>query len=53
MERFKEAGVTLIALSYDAPDALEAFAEWAGISPFPCCRTPTVRSSATSASSTR
>jgi len=24
MERFEEAGMTLIALSYDEPDALEA-----------------------------
>jgi len=27
MEQIEEAGVTLIALSYDEPDALAAFAE--------------------------
>ena len=39
MERFEEAGVTLIAPSYDEPDALEAFAEWAGIT-FPLLSDP-------------
>ena len=39
MERFEEAGVTVIALSYDEPDALKAFAEWAGIS-FPLLSDP-------------
>jgi hypothetical protein len=31
MEQFEEAGVTLVALSYDEPDALAAFAADAGI----------------------
>jgi hypothetical protein len=39
MERFEAAGVTLIALSYDEPDALEAFAEYAGIT-FPLLSDP-------------
>ena len=42
MKRFEEAGVTLIALSYDEPDALQAFAEWAGIT-FPLLSDPDSR----------